>query len=74
METEHKIELLNEIFERKLAADDLDKEVESSLEWDSFHIMNFLVTIKETYGRKISIEQISAVQYIRDLLQMMEGV
>ena len=38
METEHKIELLNEIFERKLAADDLDKEVESSLEWDSFHI------------------------------------
>lgn len=72
MKMDSKIELLNQIFERDLTYEDLDKDVENALEWDSFHIMEFLVMIEEQFKIRISIEQIAKVRYVRDLLRLFE--
>ena len=44
---EKKIQLLNDIFEVGLTDDDLEKDVEEVLPWDSFYIMEFLVKAEE---------------------------
>lgn len=72
MGMDEKMELLNEIFEINLGPDDLDRELVTALEWDSFHIMSFLVMSEEQFDKKISIEQLAEVRYIRDLLQLLE--
>lgn len=72
MGMDEKMELLNEIFETNLGPDDLDRELVTALEWDSFHIMSFLVMSEEQFDKKISIEQLAEVRYIRDLLQLLE--
>lgn len=69
---EKKIELLEDIFEAELTMEDLDREIEEVLAWDSFHIMEFLVEADERFQRKITVEQISAVRYVCDLLSLLE--
>lgn len=69
---ELKIELLKDIFEAELTMEDLDREVGEVLAWDSFHIMEFLVGAEEEFQRRITVEQISAVRYVCDLLSLLE--
>lgn len=69
---EKKLELLNDIFEADLTQDDLDMEVKTVFKWDSFHIMDFLVETEERFHRRITIEEISRVSCVRDLIRLME--
>ncbi len=68
---EKKIQLLNDIFEVGLTDDDLEKDVEEVLPWDSFYIMEFLVKAEEEFHKRITIEEISGVGSIKELLQLM---
>ena len=67
---DEKIKLLKDVFEIDLSLDDLDREVSEALPWDSFHIMNYLVEAEEQFGNRISIEQISEIKKIRELLDL----
>ena len=69
---EKKIELLNEIFDTEITVNDVDKEIGALLDWNSFQIMNFMVETEERFHKRITVEQISQVKYIQDLLAMME--
>ena len=69
---EKKIELLNEIFDTEITVNDVGKEIGALLDWNSFQIMNFLVETEERFHRRITVEQISQMKYIQDLLVMME--
>ena len=66
-----KIEILNEIFDTEMTVNDVDKEIGAVLDWNSFQIMNFLVETEELFHKRITVEQISQVKYIRDLLVLM---
>ncbi len=70
---EKKIKILNDVFELELTENDLNKEIEKVLPWDSFHIMEFLAEIEERYNKRITIEQISRVKKICDLLNLIES-
>lgn len=67
-----KLEFLNEIFERDLSEDDLSRDVKATLEWDSFHIMNFMVMSEERFHKRINIEDLAEVRYICDLINLLE--
>lgn len=67
------LQVLNDIFESKLTINDVEKEVQEVLPWDSFHIMNFLVEMEERFNKKVTIEHISEVYYIQDLLQFIKN-
>lgn len=67
------LQVLNDIFESKLTINDVEKEVQEVLPWDSFHIMNFLVEMEERFNKKVTIEHISEVYYIQDLLQLIKN-
>lgn len=69
---EEKIELINEIFDVDLSADDLDGEVETTLPWDSFHILRYLSKAEEQFHKRITIEQILEVRYVNDLWRIIE--
>ena len=69
---EEKIKLINETFDVELSADDLNKEVETTLTWDSFHILCYLVRVEEQFHKRIRIEQISEVRSVNDLCQLIE--
>lgn len=69
---EKKIELLNEIFDTEITVNDVGKEIGALLDWNSFQIMNFMVETEERFHKRITVEQISQVKYIQDLLAMME--
>lgn len=74
---EEKIEIVNRAFEaeidwKDLDKRDLDKKVADVLIWDSFHIMNYLVEVEERFHKRITVEQISEVESLHDLLQLME--
>lgn len=68
-----KLEFLNEIFERDLSENDLDREVKAALEWDSFHVMNFMVMSEEQFHKRISIEDLAEVRYVCDLMNLLEN-
>lgn len=68
-----KLEFLNEIFERDLSENDLDREVKTALEWDSFHVMNFMVMSEEQFHKRISIEDLAEVRYVCDLMNLLEN-
>ena len=67
-----RMDALNEIFDVELSLDDLDKETGEILEWDSFHIMNFMMETEERFHKKITIEQIAEVKFVRDLIELMK--
>lgn len=67
------IQLLNDIFESELTINDMEKEVKEVLEWDSFHLMNFLVEIEERFGKRVSIEDISMICSVCDLVNIVEN-
>lgn len=69
---DEKVELLNEIFEAELTMDDLEQNVEDVLLWDSFHIMDFMAEMAEHFQKRITLEQISEIKRIRELLRFME--
>ena len=71
---EKKIELLNEIFDTEITVNDVGKEIGALLDWNSFQIMNFMVETEERFHKRITVEQISQVKYIQDLLAMMEQI
>ena len=66
------IDFLSDIFESDLTVEDIEKEVQDVLQWDSFHIMNFLMEMEEQFQIKISIEEISEIYCVRDLLRMVK--
>ena len=66
------IDFLSGIFESDLTVEDIEKEVQDVLQWDSFHIMNFLMEMEEQFQIKISIEEISEIYCVRDLLRMVK--
>lgn len=68
-----RLEVLSEIFETELTPDDLDRETGEALEWDSFHIMEFLVKTEARFHKRVTIEQIAEVRFVRDLVQLMES-
>lgn len=67
---EKKIGFLNKIFEIELQISDIDKEVADVLKWDSFHIMCFMVETEKQFHKKITIQQISEICSVNDLLQL----
>lgn len=69
---ETKIKILNNIFDVELTLDDLEKELCEVFEWNSFYIMNFLVDMEDRFHKKITVEQISEVKYVYELLHLME--
>ncbi len=70
---EEKIKLISEIFEVDLRQEDLSRKVTDVLIWDSFHIMNYLMEVEEQFQKRITVEQISEVGYVYELLQLMES-
>lgn len=63
-------ELINEIFEVEIQEDQISKKIEDVVEWNSFMIMNFMVEMSERYQAEISVEDISGIETMRDLLQL----
>lgn len=68
-----KIKLLSEIFETELTMDDLEQDVEEALLWDSFHIMDFLAETEKHFRKRITLEQISEIKKVCELLRFMEA-
>lgn len=66
------LQILNDIFESELTMNDIEKEVQEILPWDSFHIMNFIVEIEEKFQKEITIDKISNINYVKDLLNLIE--
>lgn len=62
--------LINEIFEVEINEDEIEKRIENVLEWNSFMIMNFMAEMSERYHAEISVDDISGVETIDDLLDL----
>lgn len=67
---EKAMEAFSEIFEISLKPEDLEKQVEELLDWDSFTIMEFMVKISEKYDVTIDIVQISAIDTVKDVIEL----
>lgn len=70
---EKALKLLKDAFETEITEALLDEAVEDALVWDSFHMMNFLVEAQEQFHRRISVEELSAVRYVGDLVRLLAG-
>lgn len=44
--------------------------IESIVMWDSYNILELLVSIEDTFGKKIAIDQIAAIRTGEDLIKM----
>jgi len=70
---EKAMKVFDEIFEVPLKIEDLEKQVEEVLDWDSFTIMEFMVQISEKYDITIDIAQISAIVTVKDLIDLIHN-
>lgn len=64
------IKVFEEIFQLQLKEDELEKEIGEVLDWDSFTIMEFMSEISERYNKTIDIVQLSAIDTIQDVLEL----
>ncbi len=67
------LEIVNEIFDCNVTERDLGRFVEDVIEWDSFLIMNFMSKMSERYQAAITVEQISEIQILEDLVELIEN-
>lgn len=67
---EKAIQIFNEIFEVNLNEEDLKKDVEDVLDWDSFIIMKFISDMAMKYNVTIDIQQLSFLQSVQDVLDL----
>lgn len=64
------MEVFSEIFDISLKHEDLGKQVENLLDWDSFTIMNFMAEMSEKFDVTIDIIQISAIDTVKDVIEL----
>lgn len=67
---EKAMEVFSEIFDISLKHEDLGKQVENLLDWDSFTIMNFMAEMSEKFDVTIDIIQISAIDTVKDVIEL----
>ncbi len=64
--------VVEEIFETPIRDEDLNRNVSDVLEWSSYEILTYMVEMSERWGADVTIEQISMVETVWDLLQLTE--
>lgn len=66
----HKIvEFLMDYFELEGSCD-WNRPIESIVMWDSYNILELLVSIEDTFGKRITIGQIAAIHTGEDLIKV----
>lgn len=70
---ERLIKVFNEIFETSLSEGELDRDIETVVDWDSFIIMNFMSEMADRYNADIDIALISSVETVDDVLELIKG-
>lgn len=60
----------SDIFEVSITPDDFEKQVDNLIDWDSFTIMNFMAEMSEKFGVTINIAQISAIDKVKDVVDL----
>ena len=66
------LEIINEIFETRLRAEDMNLTIKEAVDWDSFNIMNFMTEIFDRYQITLDIIQISSIKYVKDLAALVK--
>ena len=64
------IEVINDILGLQIEKSDLEQNIQDAMDWDSFEIMRFMTQIFERYAVTVNITQISMIDTVRDLVEL----
>ena len=66
--------IFNEQFNRVLDFDEVNQlQVGSFVEWDSLSHFSFLVLIEETYNVQFSVEEMSEIKSLNDIINVLKN-
>lgn len=66
------VTVINEIFQINIKAHNMEENVSDVLNWNSFEILNFMTEIFERYRKEITIEQITQITTLEDLVMLVQ--
>ncbi len=66
------VTVINEIFQINIEAHNMEENVSDVLNWNSFEILNFMTEIFERYRKEITIEQITQITTLEDLVMLVQ--
>lgn len=64
--------LIEEMLNINMEYYDLNTDLSEVSEWDSFNILFFMTKIEEKYGSKLTLEDISDLCQVKDLVRLLQ--
>ncbi len=67
------VAVISEIFQTNINGHDLEEKISDVLNWNSFEILNFMTEMSERYQVDITIEEITRITRLQDLVILVQA-